>query len=120
MRENLAHLFECLSTQVDMNSLTTNPMFFFFSVADKSLAYSKIMTEWLSTAKYKSVDLAEESFVHGSLVKFFLVGIRIDDSRVSTALRYWPSFSQMLRCYSLHGAVGWQLKQPGGIHRAKF
>ena len=66
---SLWYLFECLSTQVDMNSLTTSPMFFFFSVADKSLAYSKIMTEWLSTAKHKSVDL-EESFVHWSLEDF--------------------------------------------------
>ena len=36
------------------NGLTTVPMFFFFSVADSSLAYSNIMAEWLwlSAAKH--------------------------------------------------------------------
>ena len=62
-------LFECLSTQMDMNGLTTIPMFFFSSVADSSLAYSNIMAEWLSTAKHNRVYLPEEPFVHGSLVR---------------------------------------------------
>ena len=48
----LYDLFECLSNQMDMNGLTTVPMFFFSPVADSSLAYSNIMAEWLSVAKH--------------------------------------------------------------------
>ena len=40
-------------------------IFFFLS----SLAYSNIMAEWLSTAKHNRVYLAEEPFVHGSLMR---------------------------------------------------
>ena len=50
----LYDLFECLSNQMDMNGLTTVPMFFFSPVADSSLAYSNIMAEWLSVAKVKT------------------------------------------------------------------
>ncbi len=34
-----------------------------------SLAYSNIMAEWLSTAKHNRVYLAEEPFLHGSLIR---------------------------------------------------
>ena len=60
-------LFECLSQQMDMNGLTTVPLFFLSPVADSSLAYSNIMAEWLSTAKHNRVYLPEEPFVHGAL-----------------------------------------------------
>ena len=60
-------LFECLSNQMDMNGLTTIPMFFFSPVADSSLAYSNIMAEWLNTAKHNRVYVPEEPFVHGAL-----------------------------------------------------
>jgi integrator complex subunit 9 len=60
-------LFECLSQQMDMNGLTTIPLFFLSPVADSSLAYSNIMAEWLSTAKHNQVYLPEEPFVHGAL-----------------------------------------------------
>ena len=62
-------LFECLSNQMDMNGLTTIPMFFFSPVADSSLAYSNIMAEWLSPAKHNKVYVPEEPFVHGGLVR---------------------------------------------------
>jgi len=62
-------LFECLSNQMDMNGLTTIPMFFFSPVADSSLAYSNIMAEWLGVAKHNRVYVPEEPFIHGSLVR---------------------------------------------------
>jgi len=65
----LYDLFECLSNQMDMNGLTTVPMFFFSPVADSSLAYSNIMAEWLSVAKHNRVYVPEEPFIHGSLVR---------------------------------------------------
>ena len=54
---------------MDMNGLTTIPMFFFSSVADSSLAYSNIMAEWLSPGKHNRVYVPEEPFVHGGLVR---------------------------------------------------
>jgi integrator complex subunit 9 len=36
---------------MDVNGLTTIPMFFVSPVADASLAYSNIMAEWLSSSK---------------------------------------------------------------------
>jgi integrator complex subunit 9 len=44
-------LFECLAGQMDVNGLTSIPMFFVSPVADASLAYSNIMAEWLSASK---------------------------------------------------------------------
>lgn len=62
-------LLECLAGQMEMNGLTTVPLFFLSPVADSSLAYSNIMAEWLSTAKHNRVYLPEEPFLHGSLVR---------------------------------------------------
>jgi len=62
-------LFECLAGQMEMNGLTTIPLFFLSPVADSSLAYSNIMAEWLSSAKHNRVYLPEEPFVHGNLIR---------------------------------------------------
>jgi len=62
-------LFECLAGQMEMNGLSTLPLYFFSPVADSSLAYSNIMAEWLSTAKHNRVYLPEEPFVHGNLIR---------------------------------------------------
>jgi len=62
-------LFECLSNQMDMNGLTTVPLFFFSPVAASSLAYSNIMAEWLSSGKHNRVYVPEEPFVHGALAR---------------------------------------------------
>jgi len=62
-------LFECLAGQMEMNGLTTVPLFFLSPVADSSLAYSNIMAEWLSSAKHNRVYLPEEPFVHGNLIR---------------------------------------------------
>ena len=62
----LYDLFECLSNQMDMNGLTTVPMFFFSPVADSSLAYSNIMAEWLSVAKHNRLkERYNSKFQHG-------------------------------------------------------
>lgn len=60
-------LFECLSNQMDMNGLTTVPMFFFSPVADSSLAYSNIMAEWLSAAKHNR----SQSWQQGLIFNYF-------------------------------------------------
>ena len=52
-------LFECLAGQMEMNGLTSIPLFFLSPVADSSLAYSNIMAEWLSIAKHNRVYLPE-------------------------------------------------------------
>ena len=62
-------LFECLHGQMEINGLTTIPMFFVSPVADSSLAYSNIMAEWLSSMKQNRVYLPEEPFPHGHLAK---------------------------------------------------
>ncbi|TRY72412.1 hypothetical protein TCAL_03963 [Tigriopus californicus] len=62
-------LFECLAGQMDINSLSTIPMFFVSPVADSSLAYSNIMAEWLSATKQNRVYLPDEPFPHGNLAK---------------------------------------------------
>ena len=41
-------LIECLAGQMEINSLSTVPMYFVSPVANSSLAYSNIMAEWLS------------------------------------------------------------------------
>lgn len=62
-------LFECLAGQMDINGLSTIPMFFVSPVADSSLAYSNIMAEWLSATKQNRVYLPDEPFPHGNLAK---------------------------------------------------
>lgn len=62
-------LLECLAGQMDLNGLTSIPLYFVSPVADSSLAYSNIMAEWLSVNKQNRVYLPEEPFPHGSLVK---------------------------------------------------
>jgi len=62
-------LFECLAGQMEINGLTSIPLFFLSPVADSSLAYSNIMAEWLSTAKHNKVYLPEEPFIHGNLIR---------------------------------------------------
>ena len=52
---------------MDINGLTSIPMFFVSPVADSSLAYSNIMAEWLSTSKQNRVYIPEEPFPHGHL-----------------------------------------------------
>ena len=54
---------------MDMNGLTTVPMFFFSPVSDSSLAYSNILAEWLSPAKHNRVYVPEEPFIHGALLR---------------------------------------------------
>ena len=60
-------LIECLAGQMELNGLSTIPLFFLSPVADSSLAYSNIMSEWLSSAKHNRVYQPEEPFVHGIL-----------------------------------------------------
>ena len=43
---------ECLAGQMEINSLSTVPMYFVSPVANSSLAYSNIMAEWLSGTVY--------------------------------------------------------------------
>jgi len=62
-------LIECLAGQMEINSLSTVPMYFVSPVADSSLAYSNIMAEWLSGGKKSRVYIPEEPFPHGNLVK---------------------------------------------------
>ena len=40
-------LFECLSDHLDMSGLGSVPLYFISPVADSSLAYSNIYSEWL-------------------------------------------------------------------------
>merc|ERR1719219_373714 len=62
-------LIECLAGQMEINSLSTVPMYFVSPVANSSLAYANIMAEWLSGNKQNRVYLPEEPFPHGNLVK---------------------------------------------------
>jgi len=62
-------LIECLAGQMEINSLSTVPMYFVSPVANSSLAYSNIMAEWLSGGKQSRVYIPEEPFPHGNLVK---------------------------------------------------
>ncbi|KAF7994273.1 hypothetical protein HCN44_003363 [Aphidius gifuensis] len=62
-------LFECLSTHLDKSGFTDVPLFFLSPVAESSLAYSNILSEWLSTNKQNKVYLPEEPFPHAFLVK---------------------------------------------------
>ena len=49
---NFSCFLECLAGQMEINSLSTVPMYFVSPVADSSLAYSNIMAEWLSGTVY--------------------------------------------------------------------
>ncbi|XP_038051929.1 integrator complex subunit 9-like [Patiria miniata] len=62
-------LFECLSGYMDSVGLTQVPMFFVSPVADSSLAYSQIFSEWLCAQKQSKVFLPEPPFPHAELIK---------------------------------------------------
>ncbi|XP_033640670.1 integrator complex subunit 9-like [Asterias rubens] len=62
-------LFECLSGYMDSVGLTQIPMFFVSPVADSTLAYSQIFSEWLCGQKQSKVFLPEPPFPHAELIK---------------------------------------------------
>lgn len=62
-------LFECLSSHLDNQGLSSVPLVFVSPMADSSLAYSNIYAEWLSQGKQSKVYLPEEPFPHAQLVR---------------------------------------------------
>ena len=62
-------LFECLSNHLDNVNLPFVPMYFISPVADSSLAYSNIFSEWLSIGKQSKVYQMEDPFPHAHLTK---------------------------------------------------
>ena len=129
---------------MDMNGLTTVPMFFFSPVSDSSLAYSNILAEWLSPAKHNRVYVPEEPFIHGALLRggrlksFSSLGLETVTKEyrqpcvVFTGLYLCviksicrliiifvsgrSSQSQMWRCCSLPGVVGIKQQQSDRVH----
>ncbi|RXG67625.1 Integrator complex subunit 9 [Armadillidium vulgare] len=62
-------LFECLSNHLDNVNLLYVPMYFISPVADSSLAYSNIFSEWLSSGKQGKVYQMEDPFPHAHLIR---------------------------------------------------
>ncbi|XP_072042654.1 integrator complex subunit 9-like [Amphiura filiformis] len=62
-------LFECLSGYMDSVGLMQTPMYFISPVADSSLAYAQIFSEWLCAPKQSRVYLPEPPFPHAELIK---------------------------------------------------
>ncbi|XP_076045376.1 integrator complex subunit 9 isoform X2 [Oratosquilla oratoria] len=60
-------LIECLSNHLDNLGLSVIPMYFISPVADSSLAYSNIFSEWLSSSKMGKVYTVEDPFPHAYL-----------------------------------------------------
>eukprot|EP00088_Acartia_fossae_P030637 TRINITY_DN3162_c0_g1_i2.p1 TRINITY_DN3162_c0_g1~~TRINITY_DN3162_c0_g1_i2.p1 ORF type:complete len:711 (+),score=150.28 TRINITY_DN3162_c0_g1_i2:54-2186(+) len=85
-------LFECLAGQMEMNGLTSIPLFFLSPVADSSLAYSNIMAEWLSIAKHNRVYLPEEPL-------FFLSPVADSSLAYSNIMAEWLSIAKHNRVY---------------------
>ncbi|XP_071953861.1 integrator complex subunit 9-like [Antedon mediterranea] len=65
----LFDLFECLWGYMDNMGLSQIPIYFISPVADCSLAYSQIFSEWLCSAKHSKVYLPEPPFPHADLIK---------------------------------------------------
>ncbi|OQR68881.1 integrator complex subunit 9-like [Tropilaelaps mercedesae] len=61
-------LFECLSGHLESRG-QLNTMYFVSPVANKSLAYSSILAEWLTSSKQQRVYIPEEPFPHSHLMK---------------------------------------------------
>ncbi|CAL4069691.1 unnamed protein product, partial [Meganyctiphanes norvegica] len=62
-------LFECLSNHLDNLGLSLIPMYFVSPVAESSLAYSNIFSEWLSSSKQGKVYQMDDPFPHAHLVR---------------------------------------------------
>uniref|UniRef100_A0A2P2I300 Integrator complex subunit 9 n=1 Tax=Hirondellea gigas TaxID=1518452 RepID=A0A2P2I300_9CRUS len=62
-------MMECLVSQLDSVNSSMVPIYFLSPVADQSLAYSNIFSEWLSYAKQNKVFQQEDPFVHAHLAR---------------------------------------------------
>ena len=65
----LYDLFECLVMHLDRSNLGSIPIYFISPVAEHSLAYSNILSEWLSDDKQSRVYIPEEPFPHAQFVR---------------------------------------------------
>lgn len=65
----LYDLFECLAGYMDKMGLGQTPFFFISPVAEMSLDYSQILSEWLCDSKMSKTYLAEPPFPHADLVR---------------------------------------------------
>ncbi|XP_063600129.1 integrator complex subunit 9-like [Penaeus indicus] len=62
-------LFECLSNHLDNLGLSLIPMYFVSPMAESSLAYSNIFSEWLSSSKQGKVYNMDDPFPHAHLTR---------------------------------------------------
>ncbi|XP_063959379.1 integrator complex subunit 9-like [Lytechinus pictus] len=62
-------LFECLAGYMESVGLMQTPLYFISPVADSSLAFSQILSEWLCGSKQSRVYLPEPPFPHAELIK---------------------------------------------------
>ncbi|XP_071479583.1 integrator complex subunit 9-like [Diadema antillarum] len=62
-------LFECLASYMESAGLMQTPLYFISPVADSSLAFSQILSEWLCGVKQSKVYLPEPPFPHAELIK---------------------------------------------------
>lgn len=62
-------LLECLSAHLEGAGMGTIPLYLVSPAAQRSLAYSNILAEWLSHNKQARVYLPEEPFVHAQLLR---------------------------------------------------
>ncbi|KAJ8020959.1 Integrator complex subunit 9 [Holothuria leucospilota] len=65
----LYDLFECLAGYMDKMGLGQTPFFFISPVAEMSLDYSQILSEWLCESKQSKAYLPEPPFPHADLIK---------------------------------------------------
>lgn len=61
-------LIECIAGQLAVANLQNVPIYFISPVADSSLAYSNILSEWLTTNRQSKVFIPDEPFIHSSLI----------------------------------------------------
>lgn len=77
-------LLECVIVHLSNSGLGSTPVYFISPVADQSLAYSNILSEWLTSTKqarvFGTAGVPEEPFVHANFVR---------DGR----LKHYPSVS---------------------------
>lgn len=62
-------LIECIAGHLSVANLSQTPIYFVSPVADSSLAYSNILSEWLTSNRQSKVFVPEEPFIHSSLIQ---------------------------------------------------